>query len=152
MGGCETRTLVRNLRGEMSRVINPDSAGKERNRLTKAIVISIRELAKQTDTEGEARDLAAFIALALGAIAEGIDVSVAAWEKRNYWVKADRFRMDWAWSGQMGEKMKTAVLEDDWAGVAMLSTQIAEKLSKVKVSDNHRMGRPWVGAWKQLMK
>jgi hypothetical protein len=136
----------------MSRVINPDSAGKERNRLTKAIVISIRELAKQTDTEGEARDLAAFIALALGTIAEGIDVSVAAWEKRNYWVKADRFRMDWAWAGQLGEKMKTAVLDDDWASVAMLSTQIAAKLSKVKVSDNHRMGRPWVGAWKQLMK
>ena len=151
MGGCETRTLVRNLRGEMSRVINPDSAGKERTRLTKAIVISIRELAKQTDTRvGEARDLAAFIALALQTIAEGIDVSVAAWEKRNYWVKADRFRMDWAWAGQLGEKMKTAVLEDDWASVAMLSAQIGQKLHKIKVSENHRMGKPWVGAWKQL--
>ena len=134
----------------MSRVINPDSAGKERTRLTKAIVIAIRELAKQTDTGGEARDLAAFIALALLTIAEGIDVSVAAWEKRNYWVKADRFRMDWAWTEPMGEKMKTAVLEDDWASVALLSTQIAGKLGKVQVSDNHRMGKPWVGAWKQL--
>jgi hypothetical protein len=134
----------------MSRVINPDSAGKERNRLTKAIVISIRELAKQNDPGNEARDLAAFIALALETIAEGIDVSVAAWEKRNYWVKADRFRMDWAWAGQMGEKMKTAVLEDDWAGVAMMSAQIAQKLHKVKVSEKHRMGKPWMGAWKKL--
>jgi len=134
----------------MSRVINPDSAGKERTRLTKAIVIAIRKLAKQTDPGEEARDLAAFIALALQAIAEGIDVSVAAWEKRDYWVKADRFRMDWAWAGQLGEKMKTAVLEDDWASVAMLSAQIAEKLSKVKVSDNHRMGKPWMGAWRRL--
>ena len=150
MSGCETRTLVRVLRGEMSRLINPDSAGKERTRLTKAVVLSIRELAKQTDTDGEARDLAAFIAFALQTIAEGIDVSVAAWEKRNYWVKADRFRMDWAWAGQLGEKMKTAVLEDDWASVAMFSAQIAEKLSKVKVSDNHRMGKPWMGAWRRL--
>ena len=134
----------------MSRVINPDSAGKERTRLTKAIVIAIRELAKQTETSTETRDLAAFIALALQSIAEGIDVSVAAWEKRDYWVKADRFRMEWAWAGSMGEKMKTAVMEADWAGVAMLSAQIAGKLSKVKVSDNHRMGKPWVGAWKQL--
>jgi hypothetical protein len=134
----------------MSRVINPDSAGKERNRLTKAIVISIRELAKQSDPGDEARDLAAFVALALETIAEGIDVSVAAWEKRNYWVKADRFRMDWAWAGQMGEKMKNAVIEDDWASVAMLSAQIAQKLHKVKVSEKHRMGRPWVGAWKKL--
>jgi len=136
----------------MSRVINPDSAGKERTRLTKAIVISIRELAKQTNPGAEARDLAAFIALALSSIAEGIDISVAAWEKRNYWVKADRFRMDWAWAGQLGEKMKTAILTDDWTSVALLSAQIGEKLNKVKVSDNHRMGKPWVGAWKQLQE
>ena len=134
----------------MSRVINPDSAGKERTRLTKAIVIAIRELAKQTNPGEEVRDLAAFIALALLSITEGIDVSVAAWEKRNYWVKADRFRMEWAWAGHLGGKMKAAVLEDDWASVAAFSAQIAEKLGKVKVSDNHRMGQPWVGAWKQL--
>ena len=134
----------------MSRVINPDSAGKERTRLTKAIVISIRELAKQSNPGKEARDLAAFIALALLAIADGIDVSVAAWEKRDYWVKADRFRMDWAWAGQMGEKMKSAVLAEDWGSVAMLSAQIAQKLYKVKVSEKHKMGTPWVGSWKQL--
>jgi len=136
----------------MSRVINPDSAGKDRTRLTKAIVISIRELAKQTELGEETRDLAAFIALALQTIAAGIDVSVAAWEKRDYWVKADRFRMEWAWAGQMGEKMRTAVLSDDWGNVAMLSAQIAQKLQKIKVSENHRMGSPWVGAWEKLNK
>ena len=136
----------------MSRVINPDSAGKERTRLTKAIVLTIRELAKQSEPGDAARDMAAFIALALNTIADGIDISVAAWEKRDYWVKADRFRMEWAWAGQMGEKMKAAVLEDDWASVAMLSAQIAQKLHKVKVSERHRMGTPWVGAWKKLNK
>ncbi|GAB4424704.1 MAG: hypothetical protein Kow002_14230 [Anaerolineales bacterium] len=134
----------------MSRVINPDSAGKERTRLTKAIVITIRELAKQSEPGKDARDMAAFIALALQIIAAGIDVSVAAWEKRNYWVKADRFRMEWAWARQIGEQMKQAVIEDDWAAIAMLSAQIAQKLHKVKVSDKHRMGRPWAGAFKQL--
>ena len=150
MGDCKTRTLVRNWRDDMSRVINPDSAGKERTRLTKAIVIAIRELAKQTEPNVEARDLAAFISLALQTIAEGIDVSVAAWEKRNYWVKADRFRMEWAWAGQLGEKMRVSVLNDDWANVALLSAQIGQKLHKIKVSENHRMGKPWVGAWKQI--
>jgi hypothetical protein len=136
----------------MSRVINPDSAGKERTRLTKAIVITIRELVKQTEPTEETRDMAAFIALALGTISNGIDVSVAAWEKRNYWVKADRFRMDWAWAGQLGEKMKSAVLTDDWASVAMLSAQIGQKLQKIKVSERHRMGKPWVGAWEEIEK
>jgi len=134
----------------MSRVINPDSAGKDRTRLTKGIVIAIRELARQSEPGAEARDLAAFIALALEAIAAGIDASVAAWEKRDYWVKADRFRMEWAWAGTLGQKMKAAVLTDDWAGVALLSAQIAQKFSHVKVSENHRLGAPWVGAWQQL--
>ncbi|MFZ5821111.1 MAG: hypothetical protein ACOYYJ_14550 [Chloroflexota bacterium] len=134
----------------MSRVINPDSAGKDRARLTKSIVIAIRELARQNEPGAEARDLAAFIALALEAVAAGIDVSVAAWEKRDYWVKADRFRMEWAWAGQLGGKMRAAVLADDWAGVALLSAQIAQKLGSTKVSENHRLGAPWVGAWQQL--
>ncbi len=134
----------------MGRLINPDSAGKERTQLTKGIVLAIRELAKQTDTGPEFRDLAAFISLALAQIAAGIDASVAAWEKRDYWVKADKFRMEWLWAGQYAEKMKTAILTEDWAGVALVMTQTAQKLAKVQVPSGHRLGRPWVGAWKEL--
>ena len=134
----------------MSRLINPDSAGKDRTRLSKSIVLSIRELAKQKDVNHEAKDLASFIALALQTISDGIDASVVAWEKRGYWVKADRFRMEWLWTGQYAEKMKTAVLKDDWATIAMLMPQIAQKFGKLAVSENHRLGKPWVGAYRQL--
>ena len=134
----------------MSRFINPDSAGKDRTRLSKAIVLAVRELAKQTQVTQEAKDLAAFISLALKNISEGIDASVAAWEKRDYWVKADRFRMEWMWAGQLAAKMKSAVQADDWAVVAMLAAQIAQKFSKVMIAQNHRLGKPWVGAYRQL--
>ncbi|PIW20880.1 MAG: hypothetical protein COW33_00765, partial [Anaerolineae bacterium CG17_big_fil_post_rev_8_21_14_2_50_57_27] len=72
----------------MSRIINLESAGKERTRLTRAIVLAVRELARQSGPGAESRDLAAYLALSLRAIADTIDVSVAAWEKRGYWVKA----------------------------------------------------------------
>ncbi len=134
----------------MSRVINPESAGKDRTRLTKAIVLAVRELAKQKEVTEEAKDLAAFISLALKTISEGIDVSVAAWEKRDYWIKADRFRMDWAWTGQYADKIKVAIFTDDWGTIAMTIPQIAQKFSKIAVSENHRLGKPWVGAFKQL--
>ena len=134
----------------MGRLINPESAGKERTQLSKAIVLAVRELAKQTDVNEQARDLAAFIALALKTISEGIDASVAAWEKRGYWVKADRFRMEWMWTGQYSEKMKAAVLAEDWATVATLMPTIAQKFNKIIVSDNHRLGKPWMGAYRQL--
>ncbi len=134
----------------MSRLINPDSAGKDRTRLSKSIVLAVRELAKQTSVTDEAKDLAAFIALALRTISEGIDASVAAWEKRDYWVKADRFRMEWMWSGQYADKLTVAIFTNDWGAIAMLMPQIAMKFSKIEVSDNHRLGKPWVGAFKQL--
>ncbi|MDX1402120.1 MAG: hypothetical protein R3245_09375, partial [Kiloniellales bacterium] len=122
----------------MSRLIKTETVGKDRTRLTKAIVLAVRELAKQNDVTTEAKDLAAFIALALQTISDGIDESVAAWEKRDYWVKADRFRMEWMWTGQIAEKLKTALVEDDWGTIATLMPQIASKLKKIKVSDNHR--------------
>jgi len=134
----------------LSRVINPDSVGKERTRLTKGIVLCIRELAKQSAVTPETKDMAAYIALALQSISEGIDVSVAAWEKRDYWVKADKFRMEWMWAGQSAEKMKTAVMTDDWATLATLMPQIASRFSKIVVSDNHRLGKPWAGAYTLL--
>ncbi len=113
---------------------------------------AVREVAKQSDPGPETRDLAAFIVLALATIAESIDVSVAAWEKRGYWVKADRFRMEWMWAGQYAEKMRTALLADDWATLAMMVVQVAGKLNKVNLPAGHRLGTPWVGAWDELTK
>ena len=134
----------------MSRVINPDSVGKERTRLTKSIVLCMREMMKMAKVTPEAKDMASFIALALQSISEGVDVSVAAWEKRDYWVKADKFRMEWMWAGQLAEEMKTAVLGDDWATIASLLPQIAMRLNKIEVSDNHRLGKPWENAYALL--
>ncbi len=136
----------------MSRVINPNAAGKQRTRLTKAIVAAIRELMQQSEVNARSRDLAAFIVLALEEIARGVDVSVAAWEKRDYWVKADRFRLEWEWAGQTAAALREALARDDWAQVAALTARVAEKLSHVKVSSRHRMGQPWLGAWEALQR
>jgi len=134
----------------MSRIINTESAGKERNFLIRTIVLAIRELARQTGPSGEAPDLVAYIALSLRRVAETIDVSVNAWEKRGYWVKADRFRMDWMWTRAMADKLITALQREDWGAIARLSAQATQKFNKVKVSSHNRMGKPWVGAWKAL--
>jgi hypothetical protein len=136
----------------LSRVINPDSAGKERNRMSRGVVLAIRELMKQAQPDAHSRDLAAFIALALIEISKTIDVSVAAWEKRGYWVKADRFRMDWAWAEKYGNAMRQAVLTDDWAAIAATAVQIAQKLGNIKVPVRHRLGEPWQGAREALEK
>lgn len=134
----------------MGRVINPEGVGKERTRLVKSVVLALRELMKQSQADNHTRDLAAYIALALEAIASTIDVTVGAWEKRGYWVKADRFRLEWDWSGQLGQKMKKAVIEDDWAMVASTAAQVAQKLKDVEMPLRNTLGTPWEGAWEGM--
>jgi hypothetical protein len=136
----------------MGRVINPDSAGKERTRLTKATVLALRALMRQTQPDDTSRDLASFISIALIQISETIDVSVEAWEKRGYWLKADRFRREWEWAKQAGKQMQDAVLQENWAEIARISAFVGGKLMKVVVSDKHRLGTPWVGAYQLLRK
>ena len=136
----------------MSRVIQTDGVGKERNRLLRGIVISIRELMKQSKPDSKTKDLAAFIAIALIAVDDTIERTVAPWEKRNYWVKADQFRQEWAWVKPTGKEMQGAALEEDWAMVAGIAASVGGRLTKIKVSDKHRMGTPWVGAWNKLLE
>jgi hypothetical protein len=135
----------------LSRVIKTETAAKDRTRLTRSVVLALRELMRQTQPDEHSRDLAAYIALALGHIHDTIDVSVAAWEKRGYWVKADRFRMDWEWTRTSSDKIAQAVLEDDWPTIAVSSAAVAQKLMNVDVPIRHKLGTPWVGAWKLLV-
>lgn len=134
----------------MSRVINPDGVGKERSRLVKSIVLAMRELMHQTEPNENSRDMAAYIALALIAVNGTIETSVEAWEKKGYWLKADRFRMEWTWTERMGKQMREAVLNEDWATVAMTVAQLGSKLTNVDVPARHRLGTPWVGAYQHL--
>jgi hypothetical protein len=105
---------------------------------------------KQSEPNALTKDLTAFVVLALTEISDNIDVSVAAWEKRGYWVKADKFRLEWEWAGNYANTLKKALLAEEWGSVAMTSAKIAQKLSKVTVAEHHRLGTPWVGAWKSI--
>lgn len=134
----------------MGRVINLEGVGKERKNLARAVVLALRELMQQPEPDQTTRDLAAFISLALEEIHQTIDESVAAWEKRGYWLKADRFRLEWAWSETLSQKMREAVLQEDWPEVAATAASIAQKLNTVVLPQRHRLGTPWVGAWEKL--
>ncbi|MEK7277573.1 MAG: hypothetical protein AAB427_09505 [Chloroflexota bacterium] len=136
----------------MSRVINTDGVGKQRNQMSKAVLIAIRELAVKKQIDDEARDMAAFLSLALTQIHNTVDQSVTAWEKRDYWVKADQFRMQWAWAQSSAEKVKEAVLINDWGELAVLMPEIAAKLGAIKLPKSNTVGKPWSGALAELKK
>ena len=134
----------------MSKIYSPDSAGKERTRLSKIIVLALRELMKQSEPDNLTKDITAYVILALEEIAANIDTSVEAWEKRGYWVKADRFRLEWEWAGNSASRLRNAFLNEDWGAIAATTAYIGQKLNKVVVPQRHRLGTPWVGAARNL--
>ncbi len=105
---------------------------------------------QKQEPDEESRDLAAFIVLALEKIAESVETTASAWEKRDYWLKADRFRQDWAWCEARSQALAAALKSDDWAGVAQELALIGQALRGVEVSANNRLGKPWVGAWEKF--
>ncbi len=135
----------------MVRLIKTGSAGKDRILLEKGIILAIRELAKQSEMDNSTRDILAYISLSLKAISETIDESVAAWEKRGYWIKADRYRMEWLWAGNWGDEMKQAIRSEDWTTVAKITAQVTQKMSKVKIAERNRLGTPWAGSYQKLI-
>jgi hypothetical protein len=107
---------------------------------------------KQKQVDAHSYDLAAYLVLAMRTVSNNIEKTVSAWEKKDYWIKADRFRMQWVWVNSSADKIEKALFCEDWAAIAMQAVIIAQKLNTTKVSENHRLGEPWIGAWNQLKK
>jgi hypothetical protein len=131
-------------------VKNTESGTTYRNRLCKSIVLSIRKIMQKGAPDSESLDMAAFIVLALEKITESVDSTASAWEKRDYWLKADRFRMEWDWIDHSQNALHAALLERDWIKIAPELVTIAQHLGNVKVAERNRLGEPWIGAWKIL--
>lgn len=136
----------------MTQIIKTSTPGKERAHFGKAIVITIREFMRQKGPDENTNDMVAFIILALEEISAGIDKSVAAWEKRGYWVKADKYRMEWAWAEPQAKLLRQSFAARNWPSIAGHLVKIMAHFSEIKVSNKHRMGQPWVGAFKEFNK
>ena len=121
-----------------------------RNRLARSIVLAIRTLMQQGSPDEKSLDMAAYIVLALEKINETIEAAMVAWEKRDYWVKADQFRQEWSWIEGSQARLKAAVLAQDWAQIATEAISVGQRFSNVKIAEKNRIGEPWIGAWNAL--
>jgi hypothetical protein len=132
----------------MSRLINTEPPSKRRNKAAKEIVLCIRTAASCQDRD-QLLDLMAHIAFSLEIIEGSIEQSVAAWEKRNYWVKADKYRMKWEWALPALEAVIPYLESRGGDGNIPVETlvEITEELGHITISPNHRMGTPWTGAY-----
>jgi hypothetical protein len=136
----------------MSPITNVESGTTLRNRLNRSIVLSIRTLMQQPAPNEISLDLAAFVVLALEKIQESVESSALAWEKRDYWLKADRFRMEWQWVGELRKRSAVNLMQQDWAFLATDLALVAQHLNHVEIRPNNRIGEPWIRAWDTFKK
>src|SRR6185295_3277858 len=117
----------------MSRVVKVDGPGKLRNQMMRTGAEVLRLLSQKTELDDEARDMAAMLIYCLTAIDAGIDESALAWEKRDYWVKAEQFRSRWAWAGRFGAELRSVVLSENWDQLPPLLARLFPNFTDIKI-------------------
>jgi hypothetical protein len=127
----------------MSRIINTSSPGKRRNQLRRTIAEMLRRLMLKRELDPEAKDMAATLVFALRGIAETIDQSTVAWEKRNYFLKADRFRRRWGWVTVHADRLHNLVVDDRWEQLPQELATLAAYFSDVRVIKLTRPPSTW---------
>jgi hypothetical protein len=150
-GDAEAEQSRRQGGQDVSRVITTQAPGRERQRLRRTIAEALRHLGEKPEMDHEARDLIALIVLSLREIQGTIDQATEAWEKRDYYLKAERFRSEWSWVGRMADQMADALQRERWDELSLLLAQLFSHFSDVRVIRMTRSPSVWQGAYAHLL-
>jgi len=134
----------------MSRVINPNAPGKTRNQHMRTLAEILRRLATKRVVDNETKDMAAAMVFIFRDIDAGVNVSAEAWEKRNYWLKADRFRIEWEWVGQAAADVEDVIRNEAWDLLPRLMMDLFPHLAGIKIKRLTRDPELWRGAFGRL--
>ena len=135
----------------MSRVINVNSPGKIRNQERRTIAEILRQLVEKPELDAEAKDMVATIVYSLRTIYDGVDGSAQAWEKRGYWMKAERFMRDWRWTIEKASDFEDIVRNDAWDLVPEVVVGILPHFNDIGIKRYIRPATAWRGAYERLL-
>ena len=136
----------------MSRVINTASPGKQRNQLRRTIAEVLRHLMLKRELDQESKDMAALLVLSLHGIAETVETTVTAWEKRNYFLKADRFRLEWEWVTPAAQRLEKIILGDRWDGLPQGLASLASRFADIRIAKMTRPPSTWESSYRTLVQ
>ena len=136
----------------MSRVINTADPGKQRSQCRRTIAEVLRHLMFKRQLDEEAKDMAAALVFALRGIAESVEATTEAWEKRDYFLKADRFRMEWEWVTPAAERLQALILGSQWEGLPQELAALAPHFADIRISKMTRDQSAWKASYRLLME
>ncbi len=135
----------------MSRVINIDSPSKRRNANQRTIAELLRRVTQKTTLDEDAKDMAATMVFCLQDISKGVEQTVTAWEKRDYWMKAERFLREWEWTGEMAANLEDVIRNDAWDLLPGLLADLFPRYADMQIKSMTRKPDVWRGAYQRLM-
>ena len=135
----------------MSRVINIDSPSKRRNQNRRTIAELLRRLSQKSTIDDEAKDMSATIVMSLQDISAGVEQTALAWEKRDYWMKAERFVRQWEWALQSAANIEDVIRNDAWDLLPGLLADLIPHFADIQIKSMTRKADSWRGAYSQLM-
>jgi hypothetical protein len=101
--------------------------------------------------DDEARDMLATIVYALREIDATIEVTTEAWEKRDYYLKADKFRLEWEWALPAADRMEAIVRRSLWDRLPQEIMGLAPRFADIKIAKFTRAEDAWQGNYRQLL-
>lgn len=134
----------------MGRVVNINNPGKIRNQLMRTAAELLRHLSQKADLDDEAKDMAARLVFCLREIDDGIEASSMAWEKRDYWIKAEQLRQRWAWTGNSAARLESLIRSQAWDSLPVVMAELFGHFADIKVIKFTRTADEWQGAYQQL--
>lgn len=134
----------------MSRIIKTQNGYRIREKALKLIGVAISEFSYANNIE-DCLNIAAFIALSLDEIENSVRETADAWEKRDYWVKADQFRSEWGWVGVTKSDLVKAVLSRDLNKIGEVFESLRKKRKVMEGMINPKKGMDYAGSFAQLM-
>lgn len=135
----------------MGRVINTNSPGNARNRHRRTVAELLRRLSQQPQVDGETKDLAASIVFELRGIHKSVMQAVQAWERRNYWTKADRFMREWQWAGTLADELENLIRQDQWSKLPSVMARLMPHFVDIEMRKMTRSPEVWRGAHRLLL-
>lgn len=135
----------------MARVINTNSPQKRRTHLMRTIAEILRRLGQKQGIDDEARDMLATVVFCLRDIDETITESIQAWEKRNYYKKADDFQEKWWWASQYAPRVEKLVRTEQWSDLPDLMMKMFPYFADIEINKSMRSEKDWQGNYDILM-
>ena len=136
----------------MSRITHVDGTPtQQRNAIRRSIAEILRHLMEKKAIDDETKDMLAFIVVGLRGMNDSIDSSATAWEKRDYYIKADQLRREWLWLPDTANRLEAILRSNDWATAPIELAGLAARFSDVKVATFTKSSTLWQGAYKKLL-